>query len=220
MKKRFFCIMISVFFLISVGFSAAAYEDVAEDAWYTEAVAFVTEQGWMEGVGQDQFAPEIQVSRAMAVTVLWRMDGAPEAAFQYGAYPDLPDDQWYSQAASWAFPDIMRGFPIPQEDPPVPTGYSLTFEGERSLTREQLAVVLYRYHCLRYPNTNAAEGNGIRDFPDGGTVSPWALEGITWCVEMGLLHGSQEGEILLLDPQGEVTRAQLAAVLMRYCGLS
>lgn len=216
MKKRIVCLCLSTMFVLSCGFFANAYSDVQEDLWYSEAVGFVTEQGWMKGMGEDLFAPEEAVSRSMAVTVLWRMAGSPEAEYSNAAYADLPDDLWYSQAASWAYPEIMTGYPIPQEDPPVPTGIFLTFEGERSLTREQLAVVLYRYHLQENPDFDATVSKLSEDFTDADQISPWAEDAINWCLAEGLLQGSAEPEGLLLNPQGEVTRAQLATVLMRY----
>ncbi|MBQ4565485.1 MAG: S-layer homology domain-containing protein [Oscillospiraceae bacterium] len=216
MKQRILCLCCSVLVLFSCGFSARAYADVPEDIWYADAVRFVTEQGWMEGMGNESFAPEEAVSRAMAVTVLWRMAGAPQAEFPYSAYADLPDDLWYSQAAAWAYPHIMTGYPIVQEDPPVPTGIFLTFEAERSLTREQLAVVLYRYHRLQDPDITLPSGDLLAAFPDGVRVSPWAIEAMSWCLGEDLLRGSAEPDGLLLNPQGEVSRAQLATVLKRY----
>lgn len=217
MKKRIVCLCLSTMFVLSCGFFANAYSDVQEDLWYSEAVGFVTEQGWMAGMGEDLFAPEEAVSRGMAVTVLWRMAGAPEAEYPDAAYADLPDDLWYSQAASWAYPEIMTGYPIPQEDPPVPTGIFLTFEGERSLTREQLAVVLYRYHLQVNPDFETTVSKLSEGFTDADQISLWAEDAVNWCLAEGLLQGSAEPEGLLLNPQGEVTRAQLAAVLMRYC---
>ena len=79
MKKRIVCLCLSTMFVLSCGFFANAYSDVQEDLWYSEAVGFVTEQGWMEGMGEDLFTPEEAVSRGMAVTVLWRMAGSPES---------------------------------------------------------------------------------------------------------------------------------------------
>ena len=217
MKKRVICVCFSVIFVLFCGLSANAYTDVREDVWYSDAVGFVTEQGWMEGMGEGLFAPEEAVSRGMAVTVLWRMAGTPEAEYPHAAYADLPNDLWYSQAASWAYPEIMTGYPIPQEDPPVPTGIFLTFEGERSLTREQLAVVLYRYHLQANPDFEATVSKLSEGFTDADQISLWAEDAVNWCLAEGLLQGSAEPEGLLLNPQGEVTRAQLATVLMRYC---
>lgn len=216
MKKRIVCLCLSIMFVLSCGTFASAYTDVQEDLWYTEAVGFVTGQGWMEGMGEDLFAPEEAVSRGMAVTVLWRMAGSPEAEYPDATYADLPDDLWYSQAASWAYPEIMTGYPIPQEDPPVPTGIFLTFEGERNLTREQLAVVLYRYHLQANPDFEPTVSGLSESFADADQISPWAEDAVNWCLAEGLLQGSAEPEGLLLNPQGEVTRAQLATVLMRY----
>ena len=214
MIKRTICLCFSVIFLLISAFSANAYADVPEDLWYSEAVSFVTAQGWMEGTGADRFDPEATVTRGMAVTVLWRMAGSPEEEFQYAIYADLPEELWYAKAASWAYPEIMVGYPIAQEDPPVPTGLFLTFEGEQTLTREQLAVVLYRYHNLE--QEDAAPAEALTElFPDGSLVSPWAKDAVNWCIEQGLLQGDGQK----LNPQGQVTRAQLALVLMRYSQL-
>ena len=209
--KRAMILWVSIVMLVMNSVSVAAYFDVPKDIWYEEAVAYVTEQGWMLGVSATEFAPELPASRAMVATVFWRMAGAPKIESEYNPYAD-PMSGWYYRAAIWAFPDIMTGYPIPQEEPPIPTGIFYTFEGETAITREQLAVVLYRWHGLREGNLTVQE-DVLSVFPDKDQISPWAKEAVSWCVQEGYL----QGDGVRLEPLGLLTRAQLASVLMRYC---
>ena len=214
MKKRAMRLCIGILLIISCSFSVAAYEDVPEGCWYSDAVNFVTVQGWMTGISQTEFAPELPVSRAMVATVFWRMAGAPEKEYEYIPYADdLPEDLWYYQAANWAFPDLMTGYPIFQEDPPVPTGIFYTFDGERDITREQMAVVLYRWHSLQERDFTPPEEGILSVFPDREQISPWAMDAVGWCVQEGYL----QGDGMQLNPQASLTRAELATILLRYC---
>ena len=156
-----------------------SYFDVSVGDWYYDAVEYVREQGLMDGVGNGRFNPDGSVSRAMVWTVLARMDGEDTDG---GA-------TWYSKAQEWA----MR------------TGVSDGTNPMGSITREQLAAMLYRYE-----GSPAMSGN-LDSYPDASTVSDWAVDAMVWATETGLINGING----YLKPKAGATRAQLAAMLMR-----
>ena len=156
------------------------YYDVSVGDWYYDAVSYVTEEGLMTGVGNGKFNPDGAVTRAMVWTVLARMDGENTDG---GA-------TWYSKAQSWA----MR------------TGVSDGTNPMGSITREQLAAMLYRYE-----GSPAVSGN-LGAYPDANTVSDWAVDAMVWATEEGIING-MNGH---LKPQDGATRAQLAAMLQRF----
>ena len=156
------------------------YVDVFVGDWYNDAVSYVTEEGLMTGVGNGKFSPDGAVTRAMVWTVLARMDGENTDG---GA-------TWYSKAQSWA----MR------------TGVSDGTNPMGSITREQLAAMLYRYE-----GSPAVSGN-LGAYPDANTVSDWAVDAMVWATEEGIINGING----YLKPQDGATRAQLAAMLMRF----
>ena len=156
------------------------YVDVTVGDWYYDAVSYVSENGLMTGVGNGKFNPDGAVTRAMVWTVLARMDGENTEG---GA-------TWYSKAQSWA----MR------------TGVSDGTNPMGSITREQLAAMLYRYE-----GSPAVSGN-LCDYPDANSVSDWAVDAMVWATEEGIING-MDG---YLKPQDGATRAQLAAMLMRF----
>ena len=156
------------------------YYDVSVGDWYYEAVSYVTEEGLMTGVGNGKFNPNGAVTRAMVWTVLARMDGENTDG---GA-------TWYSKAQSWA----MR------------TGVSDGTNPMGSITREQLAAMLYRYE-----GSPAVSGN-LNAYPDANEVSDWAVDAMVWATQEGIINGMNG----YLKPQAGATRAQLAAMLQRF----
>lgn len=176
---------------------AAAFSDVEENAWYREAAEYVSQQELMLGVSGDVFAPELQATRGMVATVLYRMEGHP-AVSGTASFPDVTAGAWYADAVAWA------------EGAGLVTGYdSGAFGPGDIVTREQLAVILMRY--AGYRGDEIAEGV-LGGFSDAGRISAWALEGVRHAVGAGLLNGVDGG---LLNPGGAVTRAELAQVLYR-----
>ena len=157
-----------------------AYTDVAAGSWYEDAVAYVTAQGLMTGVGNGRFNPDGAVTRAMVWTVLARMAGEDTDG---GA-------TWYSKAQIWA----------------METGVSDGTKPMESITREQLAAMLYRFE-----GSPKVSGN-LSAYPDGNTVSDWAADAMVWATETGLINGING----YLKPQSGATRAQLATMLMRF----
>ena len=159
---------------------ATSYSDVKPADWYAEAVAYVSENGLMDGVGNGRFNPDGAVTRAMVWTVLARMAGEDTNG---GA-------TWYSKAQAWA----MR------------TGVSDGTNPTASITREQLAAMLYRY-----AGSPVVSGN-LSAYPDANKVSDWAVDAMVWATEEGIINGMNG----YLKPQDGATRAQLAAMLMRF----
>lgn len=177
--------------------SAASFSDVAADAWYAQAVDEVTEAGLMNGVGGTLFAPDGQVTRGMVVAVLWRLAGSPQE--EGGAsFPDVAESDYYAGALAWA---QAAGIAAGLEDG--------MFGGSLPVTREQLALFLYRYS--QYTGQQTAEGV-LDPYADAGDIQPWAQEGMAHAVGAGLITGLEGG---LLDPGGTATRGQLAVILQR-----
>ena len=220
MKTLFRSISISaiILALLLTSFSAAGndFTDVTSDAWYSEAVSYVVEKEMMYGMSDSTFEPDTATSRAMLITVLWRHAGQPDYTCYGTTYLDVVPSEWYSVATEWANSNgVMVGFPIPfdpEED--APTGFVATFRPDDPLSREQLAAVLFRYAKLLGMDVSAKAE--LQSFPDYAQVSDWAYEAMQWCVGEGLIQGSVDAGVAVLDPHGSATRAQLACVLMRF----
>lgn len=172
------------------------YSDVSKGDWFAPAVEEMAEKGIMTGLADGSFAPYAVVDRATVVTVLWRMAGAP-AATVAKPFPDAVGT-WYETAAAWA---KGRG---------IATGYdSGAFGGGDAVTREQLAVFLYRYaYQMGEPLAEGVLGL----FSDAGAISRWAETAVSHVVGAGILQGSDKGT---LEPQGIANRAALASMLQR-----
>ena len=174
---------------------AMPFEDVSEGAWYYDAVSYVYSGGLMDGVSATTFAPDANMTRAMLVTILWRMEGEPVVNYLL-PFTDVDGGAWYAEAVRWAA----------SED--IVTGVSDTsFAPNSEITREQLAAILHRY--AGEPATAA----NLAGYADGASVSAYAVDAMSWCVEHGIITGTTA---TTLDPQGTATRAQAAAMLMRF----
>lgn len=175
------------------------YSDVQPGDWFYEDVAYVSRMGLMDGVGGGRFAPGDSTSRAMLVTILWRMEGCP-AGTGGADFADVEQNSWYTEAVRWA-----AGSGIVQ-------GYSRqSFGPNDPLSREQLALILYRYAAQKGYET--ADRGQLSRFTDAGQVSPWAAEALSWANARGLVSGTPENRLL---PQGGATRSQTAAILHRF----
>lgn len=174
------------------------YSDVVPGSWYQGPVYYAHYNGMMNGMSPGQFEPDGDVSRAMIVTVLWRLEGTPMVS-DTGGFSDVEPNRWYTIAAGWAAENgIIRGYS------------STEFAPEDVLTREQMTTILYRY--TEYLNKDTSVAGEVNSFRDGNDVSGWAMSGMRWALGSGLING-MEG---LLNPKGTATRAQLATVFMRY----
>ena len=169
--------------------------------WGAEAVAFAASRGLLQGVGGNRFDPDGVLTRAMLVTVLYRLEGQPEGA--EAAFSDVAAGTWYASAAAWAAEaGIANG---------VSGG---AFAPERSITRQELAAMLYRY--AGYAGLDTSARQPLTAFADGAERAGWAEEALSWALATGLLTGKDGGR---LDPAGNASRAEVAAVLERLVGL-
>ena len=172
------------------------FTDVPAGYWASEAVTFVTGRGIFTGTSATTFSPDMVMSRAMLATVLWRMEGQP-APGSASPFTDVPAGQWYTDAVVWAAGEgVVKGI-----------GNDL-FDPDGLVTREQMATMLYRY-----AGSPAVTGGALTGYGDQAQVSDFALQAMEWAVSQGILTGKPGS---LLDPQGGVTRAEVAVILMRY----
>lgn len=180
----------------------AGFSDVASDAWYADAVTFVTDRGLFTGVPGGRFDPNGTMDRAMLSAVLQRM--ALGAGLISGTqFTDVPDTAWYADAAAWASANgVMQG------------SSSATFAPGMTVTREQLAATLYNFARFRGEDTAATADLGT--YPDAADVSAWAKEAMSWAVGAGVVSGTGAGQ---LAPKASASRAEVAAVLQRCAGL-
>ena len=191
----------AVFAPTTVEPSDLPFTDVSTSDWFYGAVKFVYENGLMDGVGNNLFAPNATLNRAMAVTILYRLEGSPAVTTDAG-FNDVAAGTWYTDAVNWAAANnIVNGVEGNNFDP---TG---------TLTREQMATVLYRY--AQYKGADVSASGDLSGFVDSANVSSWAADAVKWAVGSGLVNGV-EGNALA--PQGTSTRAQAATVLMRFVG--
>lgn len=177
------------------------FRDVSEKAWYAEAVEYTVRAEIMNGIGGGKFDPEGSMSRAMLVTVLWRVAGAPKTG--RSEFTDVPAKAWYAEAVAWAAAkQLINGVGNKKFDP------------DGAVTREQLAAILYRYAAVT--KNDVGKRGELTEFDDAAQIGAWAREALSWTVAEGFLGGSTENGRRYLDPQGTATRAQVAAILMRY----
>ena len=178
-----------------------AFTDLDADAWYHEGVDYALTNGLMNGVGGGRFEPDGQLTRAQLVTVLYRAAGEPDTGKQVNPFTDVADDAWYTKAVIWAANNgIVNGVA------------KNTFAPDDSITREQIAAMLYRY-----AGAEAAKEDKLSAFPDVAKVSDWAKEALNWAVASGLISGVADANgTASLEPQATATRAQIATILMRW----
>ena len=192
------------------------FADVAADAWYIDAVRYVYDETLMVGVSERCFAPEDALTRAMVVTPLWRREGSEVVDENYAQPFSDVSGAWYTEPVTWAISkEIVKGYPLPFTG--APTGVFYYFAPDQNVMREELAAFLYRYAAAIGMDTSARAD--LSRFADQAKVSDWAKEAIEWCVAVKIIDGMPEGDAQVLQPQGTATRAQFAAMLMRFDNL-
>ena len=175
------------------------FADVPASAWYYNAVEYVYENGLMSGVSGGRFAPDDTLTRAMLVQTLYAMEGRPASAS--AGFADVASGDWYASAVNWA---AANG---------VVSGVSETgFGPNNALTREQLALILYRF--AQYKGYDVTGTSDLAAYADGSSVSGWAAEAMGWAVDAGLISGVGGNQIA---PTGTASRAQVAQILMNFC---
>ena len=183
------------------GASASQFTDLTSGSWYYDGVRCALENGLMTGTSARTFAPDRPVTRAMLVTILWRLAGEPYG--RVSPFEDVLPGSWYAQAVSWAY------------DKGIVTGVTATsFQPGAPVTREQLCAILCRYAALTGKNTAAS--TSLDAFTDRAQVSAYAEASVRWALQAGLLTGVGGGR---LAPRSGATRAQLAVLLQRFAGL-
>lgn len=177
------------------------FADVASDAWYAQAVAYVYERDMMGGYSDQVFAPNDTLSRAQLAQILYNLEGRPQVDLGELTYTDVSPDAWYASAICWAAQaGVLQGYGGGRMGP------------QDSITREQLAAMLYRYaQSEGYDVTGRADLEGYADLSQ---VSSYAQAPLAWAVSQGIVGGTTP---VTLDPRGMATRAQGAAMLMRFC---
>ena len=174
------------------------FTDVAEGAWYEDHVRYVFANGIMKGMTDTTFGPDVTLNRAMFITMIYRMEGEPAVSGAHG-FSDVPAGSYYEKAVIWG---TQNG---------IVEGYNGKYSPEDKITREQMAAIMYRY--ADYKGVDVSATIGFDKFSDGADVSNWAKEEMGWAVASGMITGHENGT---LEPQGNATRAQAAAVLQRF----
>ena len=185
--------------LKTAGCPSTNFTDVEENGWYHTGVDFMVKNGFMNGVADDAFDVDGNLTRAQLVTILYRIAGEPESTAT-NPFADVADGQWYTNAVIWAAENgIVKGV------------NTTTFAPNDQITREQIATILFRY-----AKAEKVEGK-LTGFPDAEKISDYAADAMAWAVEQGLINGISESDgKTYLAPQETATRAQIAVILMRY----
>ncbi len=181
---------------------AKAFTDApAVTDWAHAGIDYCVERELMKGTGETLFSPANSLTRAQIATILYRIAGEPEVEYK-AVFTDVADNVWYTDAILWAVEEeIVTGYP------------GGTFAPNKAISREQIATILYRYAG------SPASEEDLKDYPDAGTVSDWAKDAMAWAVENGLINGVKSGDISNLAPRKDATRAQFAAIIMRFQAL-
>ena len=170
------------------------YSDVSKDSWASEAIDYASARELFSGTGKGEFSPNKPMSRGMLAVVLHNLEDNPKGGIGE-QFPDVKDGKWYAEGIAWA---AEKG---------IITGYSSSrFGPEDDITREQLAVMLWRY-------AGSPKAEGELDFADKDKTSPWAVQAMRWAAEKGIINGKGGG---ILDPTGKATRAQAAQMLKNF----
>lgn len=172
------------------------YDDLYSGEWYHSGVDRALKKGWMNGMGERSFNPNGSLTRAMLVTILYRIEGSPKPVGKVTIpFEDVPAGQWYTDAVIWAAKNKLVN------------GVSDTlFAPDAAITREQIAVILYRYRL------SPEAGGSLSAYPDAWMVSSYAVNAMAWAVGEGIINGNEVG---LLAPKDNATRAQIAMILYR-----
>lgn len=177
---------------------ADIFDDIQPGAWYEDAVQFAYDEGIMTGTSKTTFEPNTTTTRGMIVSILHRLEGNPVVTEE--AFSDVSADDWYGKAVAWASSEGIVG------------GYGDgTFQPNKAITREEMASILYRY--AQYKDQDVSARADLTKYTDADQVGAWAEEVMQWANAEGLINGMTEDTLV---PQGNATRAQVAAMFQRY----
>lgn len=186
--------------------SAAPFFDVKRTDWYYVPVNYVCEKNLFSGMSEHTFGPAEPMTRAMLMTVLYQMAGAPsnEMAAADVTLTDVPENAWYAPYVKWG---VSQG---------IASGTGAgTFTPNGQVTREQVIVMLYSF-AANYLGQSTGAAADLSAYQDAGQVSPWAYEAMSWAVAQGVVSGSSEGGAMKLNPQHSANRAEVAAMLRSF----
>lgn len=176
------------------------FDDVSESDWFFKNVEYVTANGWFNGISDNEFAPNNSLTRTMLVTVLWRAEGSPETDAPL-PFTDAGQNEYYSEALRWAADkEIVKGMT------------ETTFEPDNSITREQIAAIIFRYARYKGDKPDGAWAIHL-DYGDAAEISDWASEAVMYCKLKGVMTGD---DMNMFNPKNNTTRAEAAAVLQRF----
>lgn len=197
----------------------AAYTDIPTNAWYEEAANFCASHGIISGIAEGQFGGELNTGRGQIVTMLMRLEnitGKADAKYIASLFNDIESDMYYAEAVSWAASNnIVKGIGADANG-------NMCFAPNRDVTREQLATILYNYAKYRNLDTSLAAGASMTTFQDAANTSPYANDALLWAIQSGIISGSNGVDasgnaVMMLNPQGTATRAEIAVMIMRLC---
>lgn len=179
--------------------SETKFNDVSANDWFASAVDYVTGKGMMNGTADNTFSPKANTTRGMVVTVLYRLENQPSTSA--ASFTDVASGAYYANAVAWANANgIVSGYG------------SGKFGPNDKVTREQLAAILYRY--AQYKKHDVSGANSLDGYTDAQSVSSYAVPALQWANAAGVVTGKSGSK---LDPKGNATRAEVAAMLMRFC---
>ena len=177
------------------------FDDAGRGDWFYDSVVYVYENGLMDGVSDTLFDPDGTVTRAQLVTMLWRLDGEPSVNYAL-PFTDVSGGEWYAEAVRWAAGEgIVNGVSETE------------FAPNAAVTREQLAAILHRYAQHKGYDVSIGESTNILSYSDFAFISEYAISAMQWACGEGIITGVTEST---LEPRGTATRAQSAAILMRF----
>lgn len=181
--------------------SETKFNDVSANDWFASAVDYVTGKGMMNGTADNTFSPKANTTRGMVVTVLYRLENQPSTSA--ASFTDVASGAYYANAVAWANANgIVSGYG------------SGKFGPNDKVTREQLAAILYRYAQYKKYDVSVGEDTNILSYDDAQSISSYAIPAIQWACGAGVVTGKSGRK---LDPKGNATRAEVAAMLMRFC---
>ena len=188
--------------ILKLRYNAKKFVDVEPDNWFAEAVDFVSGHELFLGISETEFAPKMTMTRAMLVTVLYRLEDTPAVAGKL-AFTDVEAGTWYAEAVEWAAKNgIVNG-----------VGDNL-YAPNADVTREQIATMLFRY--AQYLGRDVSGRASLDKFHDGDQVSDWAKEAMQWAVKLGIFQGDDTGA---LNPKNNATRAEVATLMQRIVAM-
>ena len=211
-SHRLSALFLSLVMLLSPGIARAEnwgdtsrFKDVIPGQWYYAAIEYVTERGYFNGVSRDTFSPGTPMTRAMFVTALGRMAGVDPAAYSASGFLDVDPESYYGGYVAWAVEnEIVQGLD------------KSLFGPNENITREQIAVFLYRY--AKHIGLDTSVGQTAQPYTFGGEeiISPWAMTAMIWANNRGVMKGTSN----VMEPQAQATRAQVAQMLYNFSKLT